>query len=97
MYSMSPDNFSQKEILIQLMSKVDLMTTAMNEQKVLLTGITEKSENRDTQISELKAEVKELKLEVEALHDWQTKAMTLWALAVFAFGLIANKLINTIF
>jgi hypothetical protein len=94
---MSNDNFSQKEILIQLMAKMEILTTSVNSQQVLLTSIAQASENRDAKLTELKTELQTVKEDVEQIKTWQTKAMTIWALLVFVVGLVANKLISTLF
>ena len=94
---MTVDNFSQKEILIQLMTKVDIMTTAMNEQKVLLTGITERSESRDLKLSELKTELEIVKKDLEELKTFYTRIMTMWAAFMLLLSLFGKEIVNRIF
>ena len=64
---MPNDNFSQKEILLQLISKMDILTTAVNKQELLLNTIHEASASRDEKIKDLKNQVVILEDKVEAL------------------------------
>lgn len=54
---METDNFSYKEILLQLILKVDAVNMAVNKQELLLNTIHQASASRDEKISELKDKV----------------------------------------
>lgn len=63
------ENFSQKEILLQLMGKVDAITAKLANQELMLNTIHEASAGRDEKIKDLRADVQELQTEVKELTD----------------------------
>jgi len=98
------DNFSQKEILLQLMTKVDGLTNAVNKQELLLNTIHEASAGRDEKIKDLKEqvivledEVKTLTSKVEALKSFNKTIVAIWSGFILLISLFGKDLMNKIF
>jgi chromosome segregation ATPase len=101
---MSNDNFSQKEILLQLISKVDNLADTLNKQELLLNTIHEASANRDEKIKDLKdqviileEEVKTLTHKVEALKSFNKTIVAIWSGFILLVSMFGKDLINRFF
>lgn len=101
---MPNDNFSQKEILLQLISKLDILTTAVNKQELLLNTIHEASASRDEKIKDLKAqvviledEVKALVSKVEALKSFNKIIVAIWSGFIIIISVFGRDIISKIF
>jgi len=101
---MNPETFSQKEILLQLMSKMDAVSHAVNKQELLLTTINEASASRDEKIKELKTQVvvlenkvEELSDKVEALKSFNKTLLAFWSFVVLVVSLFGKEIFNKIF
>ena len=101
---MTSENFSQKEILLKLMSKVDMLTDAVNKQELLLTTIHGASASRDEKIKDLKDqvviledEVKILTSRVEGLKSFNKLIVAIWSGFILLISLFGKELINRIF
>lgn len=89
---MPSDDFTTKEMLLQLMTRVESINIGMQEQRVLLERHMQASVSRDDTIKELKVEVKTMKADVENLKSLATKAATVWAIAVTVIGFALNRI-----
>lgn len=101
---MPNDNFSQKEILLQLISKLDILTTAVNKQEPLLNTIHEASASRHEKIKDLKAqvviledEVKALVSKVEALKSFNKIIVAIWSGFIILISVFGRDIISKIF
>ena len=101
---MSDDNFSQKEILLQLISKVELLTISVNSQQLLLNTIHEASTVRDERMKDLKQqviileeEVKTLTTKVEALKSFNKTIVAIWSGFILLVSIFGKDLIDRIF
>lgn len=101
---MPTDNFSQKEILLQLMLKVDNLTGAVNKQELLLNTIHEASAGRDEKIKDLKNqvivledEVKTLTEKVEGLKSFNKILVAIWSGFILFISMFGKDIINKIF
>lgn len=101
---MPNDNFSQKEILLQLISKLDILTTAVNKQELLLNTIHEASASRDEKIKDLKAQVviledkvEALVSKVEALKSFNKVIVAIWSGFIILISVFGRDIINKIF
>jgi len=98
------DNFSQKEILLQLISKMDNLTTAVNKQELLLNTIHEASASRDEKIKDLETqvviledEVKALVSKVEALKSFNKVLVAIWSGFIIIISVFGRDIIIKIF
>ena len=98
------DNFSQKEILLQLISKLDTLTEAVNKQEILLTTIHSASASRDEKIKDLKEQViiledkvKTLTDRVESLGSFRTTVLAIWGGFILVISLFGRDIMNKIF
>jgi chromosome segregation ATPase len=101
---MDPETFSPKEILLQLMAKLDTLNYAVNKQELLLNTIHEASANRDEKIKDLKDqviiledEVKTLTGKVEALKSFNKTLVAIWSGFILLISMFGKELINRIF
>ncbi len=101
---MPNDNFSQKEILLQLISKLDILTTAVYKQELLLNTIHEASASRDEKIKDLKAQVviledkvEALVSKVEALKSFNKVIVAIWSGFIIIISVFGRDIINKIF
>lgn len=101
---MNEDNFSAKEILLQLMIKVDGVISAVNKQELLLNTIHEASAGRDEKIKDLKVQVETLETEVklltekvEGLKSFNKTIIALWSGFILFVSIFGKDLINRIF
>jgi chromosome segregation ATPase len=101
---MNNDTFSQKEILVQLMGKVDNMSAAISKQEQLLSSIHEQSAGRDEKIKELKRDVEKLQTEmttlnatVQSLKSFNKIIMGAWGAVVFIISVFGKDIFNKIF
>lgn len=85
------EEFSTKELLIQLMTRVDSLNLSVQEQRILIERHMQSSLDRDGTIKELKVEVDTIKVDVANLKSLATKAATLWAIVVTVVGFMLNK------
>jgi hypothetical protein len=101
---MSEDNFSQKEMLIQVMSKIDGLALSVSKQELLLNTIHEASANRDEKIKDLKdqviileEEVKILTGRVEALKSFNKIIVAIWSGFILVISLFGRDIFNRLF
>ncbi len=101
---MNPDTFSQKEILLQLMTKMDTLNHAVNKQELLLNTIHEASANRDEKIRELREQVVALEKKVDnqsdkiqALKTFNKTIIAIWSGFILMISLFGRDLVNRIF
>lgn len=94
---MPSENFSSKEILLQLMNKLDNLTTAVNKQDILLNTIHEASGARDEKIKDLKIKFEELEDKVEELKSFNKILVAAWSAVVLFVSIFGRDLINRIF
>lgn len=92
------DEFSTKEMLLQLMAKVESLNLAMQEQRILLEKHMEASLSRDEKIREIKEDLDtglaSLDIRVGKLEKFQIKAMLVWSIGVTAIGFLLNKFLG---
>jgi len=95
---MPAEDFSTKEMLLQLMTRVESLNIAMQEQRILLERHMQASLDRDGKISELKTDLdiglESLDKRVGRLEKFQTKAMLIWSSAVIIVGFLVNKFLG---
>lgn len=101
---MSNDNFSQKEILLQLMSKVDNLNVSVNNQQLLLNTIHDASAGRDEKIRDLKEqvitledEVKILTEKVEGLKSFNKTIVAIWSGCILLLSMFSKYIIERVF
>lgn len=95
---MLTEDFSTKEMLLQLMTRVESLNVAMQEQRILLERHMQASLDRDSKIVELKEDLDEgffnMDKRVSKLEKFQTKAMLIWSSAVIVVGFLVNKFLG---
>lgn len=98
------DSFSSKEILVQLMAKIDGINTTLNRQDGLLSAIHEQSAGRDEKIRDLKKQVETLQTEmsiltvkVQSLGSFNKIVLTIWSGFILLVSLFGEKIFNHIF
>jgi archaellum component FlaC len=101
---MPDDHFSPKEILLQIMTKMDKLTQAVNKQELLLNTIHEASAGRDEKIRDLKQqvvileeEVKLLTTKVQSLKSFNKTLVAIWSGFILFISIFGRDLINRIF
>jgi peptidoglycan hydrolase CwlO-like protein len=101
---MESDSFSSKEILLQLMTKMDSIASAVSKQELLLNTIHEASAGRDEKIKDLRNDVKTLQDEVitltkriESLKTFRTTVMAFWAAFVVFISMFGRDIFNKVF
>lgn len=94
---MPAEDFTTKEMLLQVMTRIESLNVSMQEQRILLERHMEASISRDEKIDELKTDLDEglasLDKRVGKLEKFQTKALLLWSIAVTVVGFFLNKFI----
>ena len=101
---MENDNFSPKEILLQLMSKMDAVSTAVTKQELLLNSIHEASANRDEKIRDLKLEVKTLQedvvkltTKVQSLKAFNRNIVGIWSALILFISIFGRDILYRLF
>jgi archaellum component FlaC len=101
---MAGDSFSQKEILIQLMGKVDTIGATLGKQELMLNTIHEASASRDEKIKDLKEQVinlevkvEDLSAHVEALKSFNKVVLFAWGALVFLISTFGRDIFNKLF
>jgi len=101
---MTDDNFSPKEMLIQVLGKIDSLATAVSKQELLLNTIHEASAGRDEKIKDLKTqvvtledEVKILTEKVEALKSFNKIIISTWSGFILFISLFGKDIFNKLF
>ena len=101
---MENDNFSPKEILLQLMSKMDAVSTAVNKQELLLNSIHEASASRDEKIRDLKLEVKTLQedvvkltTKVQSLKAFNRNIVGIWSALILFISIFGRDILYRLF
>jgi predicted nucleic acid-binding Zn-ribbon protein len=98
------DNFSQKEILLQLMSKVDTLNNSLTKQELLLNSINAATVARDEKIKDLRVEVKVLQDEMVTLTDkvsslkaFNKTIVAIWSGFILLISLFGKEIFNKLF
>lgn len=98
---MNEENFSYKEMLIQVIGKIDGLAIAVNKQELLLNTIHEASAGRDEKIKDLKTqvviledEVKVLTSKVEALKSFNKTLLAIWSGFILFISIFGRELFN---
>jgi len=94
---MSSENFTQKEILLQVMTELRDLRTEMGNQRILLQTHIEASNNRDVRIAQIEKKVSEIEVKLDGHDGFQTKIMAIWGTVWSLFTLFAVYLLNRIF
>jgi hypothetical protein len=94
---MANDNFSNKDILLQIMSEMRELRTEVGNQRVLLQTHIEASNNRDVRIGHIEKKIGEIEVELASHSGFRTKIMTTWGVVWSVFTLFAVYLVNRIF
>lgn len=89
---MSGDNFTQKEILLQVMKELRELRVEMSDQRILLQTHINASVERDVKIAEIKKEVDDIKRDLDEVKGFKVKVLTVWAVVVAIASFVANKL-----
>jgi cob(I)alamin adenosyltransferase len=90
---MSDSNFTQKEILLQVMSELRELRLEMSDQRVLLQTHIQASGERDHKIAEIKKEIDEIKKDIEDVKGFKIKVLTVWAIGIAIASFLANRVI----
>ena len=90
---MSGDNFTQKEILLQVMKELRELRGEMSDQRVLLKTHINASVERDLKIADIKREIDEIKKDLEEVKGFKIKVLTVWAISISVATFLANKII----
>lgn len=98
---MSDENFSYKEMLVQVMGKIDNLAAAVNKKELLLNSIHEASAGRDEKIKDLKVqvvileeEVKTLTTKVEALKAFNKTLVAIWSAFILFISIFGREVFN---
>jgi hypothetical protein len=101
---MNGDNFSYKEMLITVMTKIDTLTIGVNKQELLLNSIHEASAGRDEKIKDLKRDVKTLQdevvtltLKVQSLKAFNRNIVAIWSFVVVLVSVFGREVFNFVF
>jgi len=94
---MSSDNFTQKEILLQVMTELRDLRTEMGDQRVLLQTHIEASNNRDQKIAHIEKKVDEIEKQLDGHEGFKIRIMTAWGVVWSIFTLFAVYLLNRLF
>lgn len=101
---MTADNFSHKEILIQVIAKLDNLAVAVSKQELLLNSIYEASAARDEKILELRNKViiledtvVVLSEKIEALKSFNKTLLAIWSGFILLVSIFGRDLINKVF
>ena len=90
---MSGDNFTQKEILLQLMAEMRELRVVLNDHKELITKQSLLNQSRDNQLIEIKKEIDDIKRELEDIRGFKIKVLTVWAIGIGLATFLANRII----
>jgi hypothetical protein len=90
---MSSDNFTQKEILLQVMKELRELRSDVADQKILLQTHINASAERDLKIAELSRKMDRVESEIEEMKGFKAKVLTVWAIGIFLATFLANKII----
>ena len=85
------EDFTTKEILIQLMTKVEALSVNQQQLNILVERYVLAGGERDHKMSELKEEVDVIRKDVEGLKTLATKALVVWSIIITAAGFLINK------
>jgi divalent metal cation (Fe/Co/Zn/Cd) transporter len=94
---MSSDNFTQKEILLQVMTELRDLRTEMGNQRVLLQTHIEASNNRDAKIAHIEKKVDDIETKIQDHDGFKTRIMTAWGVVWSVVTLFAVYLLNRLF
>lgn len=90
---MTSDNFTQKEILLQVMKELRELRAEMSDQRVLLQTHINASVERDVKIADIKREIDEIKKDLEEVKGFKIKVLTVWAIGISIATFLANRII----
>lgn len=76
----APNDYTKREL--------ELMFSRLEE---MLKEINATLKENDTRID---GEIKEIRKEVQAIKDWQTRLMAIWGAIVFVLGLVGQHLLK---
>lgn len=95
---MAGDDFSQKEILLRVMSQTDSIQKSLIKQELLLQQHIDASINRDELMREIKLDVEKLELRVGSLEILKFKIAGMWLVVsfvgYFAIDFLYRKLLG---
>jgi hypothetical protein len=82
---MSNENFTQKDILLQMMTDVRETRKEIVDQRLLLTKHIEASASRDELIRQIKTDVEKIELRVGKLENFKLRVVAIWSAISMAF------------
>ena len=101
---METDTFSHKEMFVQLLTKIDGITAAVNKQELLLNSIHEASASRDEKIRDLKSDVKTLQSEViiltakvQSLKAFNRNIVGVWSIVILFISIFGRDILYRLF
>ena len=86
------DDFTQKEILLKVMSQVDSIQQSVTSQQLLLQKHIDASVTRDELIRQIKQDVEKIEIRVGMLEGFKIKLAGIWLVVSFAGYFIVDFL-----
>lgn len=101
MICMADDNFSQKEIILQLINEMKELREVLADHRDLITKQSIESQSRDLKFNELKREIDEIKKVVDNLSENQQylkfKIGMIASIAATIATVLGNKVLSILF